>query len=148
MGIGNFGLTEIAVIVVLVLVFFGPKELPEIVRTLAHLFRDLRRSVNEVMREFDELQRMDEGGGGGDEGRRSGRPPRPGDRVLPPDARRGEGRGDGPREGDAGAGEAGESAEAGRRAGDGAEGIDEAGEADGAAGTDEDAAGESGPDER
>lgn len=87
MGIGNFGLTEIVAIVVLVLIFFGPKELPEIVRTLARLFRDLRRSVNEVVREFDELQRLDDEGRSGGTGRREKGPPRPGDRVLPPDAR-------------------------------------------------------------
>lgn len=87
MGIGSFGLTEIIAIVVLVLLFFGPREMPEIARSLGRVLRDLRRNVNELVREFEELERMENGSRADRPSDRRDPGPRPGDPVVPPGAR-------------------------------------------------------------
>lgn len=57
MGIGSIGFTEILVIAVIVLVFFGPQRLPEITRALGGAMREFRRSMNEIQRELEEVDR-------------------------------------------------------------------------------------------
>ncbi len=42
----NIGFTEMLVIAALALIFIGPKQLPEIARTLGRLLNDLKRSTN------------------------------------------------------------------------------------------------------
>lgn len=54
MGIGSFGFSEMLVIFVIVLVFFGPRRLPEIARSLGHAMREFRRSLNQIQRELEE----------------------------------------------------------------------------------------------
>ena len=58
MGIGNLGFSEMLVIAVLVLVFFGPRRMPEIGRTVGGALREFRRGLNEIQRELQEAERM------------------------------------------------------------------------------------------
>lgn len=55
MGIGSIGFTEILVIAVLVLIFFGPQRLPEVTRALGGAMREFRRSLNEIQRELEQV---------------------------------------------------------------------------------------------
>jgi sec-independent protein translocase protein TatA len=50
----NLGIQELAVIFILALVFIGPKQLPELAKTLGKVFRDFKRASNEIT---DSLQR-------------------------------------------------------------------------------------------
>jgi sec-independent protein translocase protein TatA len=54
MGIGSLGLSELVVIFVIVLVFFGPRRFPEIARSMGHAMREFRRSLNQIQRELEE----------------------------------------------------------------------------------------------
>jgi len=54
MGIGNLGISELLVIFIIVLVFFGPRRMPEIARSLGSAMREFRRSLNQIQREFEE----------------------------------------------------------------------------------------------
>lgn len=82
MGIGNLGLSEIVIIAVIVLVFFGPARMPEIARSMGSALRDFKRSLNELQRELDETGRETVGDTGrGGPRHRPG--PRPGEPVLP-----------------------------------------------------------------
>ena len=58
MGIGSIGFTEILVIAVIVLIFFGPQRLPEVSRALGGAMREFRRSMNEIQRELEEVDRV------------------------------------------------------------------------------------------
>lgn len=75
MGIGNLGFSEILLITVIVLVFFGPRRIPEVARSVGRTLRELKRGLNEVKREFEELERAGdrEEEGNGDAGRPTGR---------------------------------------------------------------------------
>ncbi len=55
MGIGNLGLTEMAIIFVIALIVFGPRRLPEIGRSLGSAMREFRRSLNQIQREIEEV---------------------------------------------------------------------------------------------
>lgn len=83
MGIGNLGISEILIITVIVLVFFGPARLPEIARSVGGALRDFRRSLNDLQRELEES-----GSGAASSGEDSGRPrhrpgPAAGEPILP-----------------------------------------------------------------
>lgn len=54
MGIGSLGISELLVIFVVVLVFFGPKRMPEVARSLGSAMREFRRSLNQIQRELEE----------------------------------------------------------------------------------------------
>lgn len=54
MGIGSLGFSELIVIFVIVLVFFGPRRFPEIARSMGHAMREFRRSLNQIQRELEE----------------------------------------------------------------------------------------------
>lgn len=54
MGIGSLGLSELVVIFVIVLVFFGPRRFPEIARSMGHAMREFRRSLNQIQRELED----------------------------------------------------------------------------------------------
>lgn len=54
MGIGNLGITEMAVIFVIALIVFGPRKLPELGRSLGSAMREFRRSINEIQREIED----------------------------------------------------------------------------------------------
>jgi Tat protein translocase TatB subunit len=54
MGFGSLGISELLVIFVVVLVFFGPKRMPEVARSLGSAMREFRRSLNQIQRELEE----------------------------------------------------------------------------------------------
>lgn len=57
MGIGNLGITEILIIAVVVLLFFGPERIPEISRSLGQAMREFKKGVNEIRREIEDVER-------------------------------------------------------------------------------------------
>jgi sec-independent protein translocase protein TatA len=48
MRIGPFGLPEILIILVLVLLLFGPKRLPEMAKGIGQAVREFRKSVKDI----------------------------------------------------------------------------------------------------
>lgn len=52
MRIGPFGIWELLVIAVLVLLLFGPNKLPEMARGLTQALKQFRRGMNEVSRDL------------------------------------------------------------------------------------------------
>ncbi len=54
MGIGSIGISELVVIFIIVLVFFGPRRFPEIARSMGHAMREFRRSLNQIQRELED----------------------------------------------------------------------------------------------
>jgi Tat protein translocase TatB subunit len=54
MGFGSLGISELLVIFVIVLVFFGPRRMPEVARSLGSAMREFRRSLNQIQRELEE----------------------------------------------------------------------------------------------
>ena len=55
MGFGSLGFSELAVIFIIVLVFFGPRRFPEIARSMGSAMREFRRSLNQIQRELEEV---------------------------------------------------------------------------------------------
>lgn len=53
MGFGNIGIWEILIISVLVLIFFGPRRLPEIARSAGKAIREFKKGLNEIQRELE-----------------------------------------------------------------------------------------------
>lgn len=78
MGIGNLGISELLIIAVIVLVFFGPSRLPEIGRSVGGALREFKKGMNEVKRELEEVERKAKG----EESARERE--RPAGRVSPP----------------------------------------------------------------
>jgi sec-independent protein translocase protein TatA len=54
MGFGSLGFSELLVIFVIVLVFFGPRRFPEVARSLGSAMREFRRSLNQIQRELED----------------------------------------------------------------------------------------------
>jgi sec-independent protein translocase protein TatA len=59
MPIGNLGFTEILIILLLVLLLFGAKRLPEIGASMGKGIREFKKSVTEVDRSLREPERED-----------------------------------------------------------------------------------------
>lgn len=57
---GNIGLPELMIIMVLALLVFGPKKLPEIGRTIGKAVREFKRSTDEIKDKFEEQIRVEE----------------------------------------------------------------------------------------
>ncbi|MDE3015341.1 MAG: twin-arginine translocase TatA/TatE family subunit [Pseudomonadota bacterium] len=53
----DFSFAELALIVIVAVVFIGPKELPAVLRGVAKAMRGVRQLGNEVRQSFDELGR-------------------------------------------------------------------------------------------
>jgi len=53
--LGAIGTSEVLVIVIVVLLFFGSKQLPDIVRTLSKGWRDLQRISRQVKEEMNDI---------------------------------------------------------------------------------------------
>lgn len=53
----DFSFAEIALIVIVAVVFIGPKELPVVIRAVAKAMRAMRSLANEIRAAFDELGR-------------------------------------------------------------------------------------------
>ena len=79
MGIGSFGFSEMLVIVVLVLIFFGPQRMPEIARGLGKAMREFRKSMNEVKRELEQAGMADDSAASKQDDQ-----PRPSGTIEPP----------------------------------------------------------------
>jgi len=58
MSFGSIGFSEMLVIAVIVLVFFGPRRMPEIGRAVGGALREFRRGLNEIQRELQEAERL------------------------------------------------------------------------------------------
>jgi len=56
----NFGLPEILVVLVIVLLLFGGKRLPELARGLGKALSEFRKGVKEMAEEPDPLPKIDE----------------------------------------------------------------------------------------
>lgn len=52
MGFGNIGIGELMMILLVVMVVFGPKRLPEIARNMGKFMRDFRRETNAAIKEL------------------------------------------------------------------------------------------------
>jgi sec-independent protein translocase protein TatA len=52
-GMGNFGTTEILLIVLVVLIFFGAKKIPELAQGLGKGIREFRKAAKEVSEDVD-----------------------------------------------------------------------------------------------
>lgn len=57
---GSLGFQEILVILVLALLIFGPRKLPEIGRTLGKSLAEFRRATNELKRSIENEVQADE----------------------------------------------------------------------------------------
>ncbi len=53
MRIGPFGIWEIVIIVVVVLLLFGANRLPELARTTARTVRDVRKEIRDLKSDLD-----------------------------------------------------------------------------------------------
>jgi sec-independent protein translocase protein TatA len=56
----NLGGTELLVVVFVIFLFFGPKKLPEIGRTLGKGVREFRNAMTSVRRDIEQATRLDE----------------------------------------------------------------------------------------
>ena len=51
----NLGMPEILVILVIVLILFGPKKLPELARGLGQSIREFKKGASEIKQEFEQV---------------------------------------------------------------------------------------------
>ena len=52
--IGNFGFTEMMIILVIVLLLFGAKRIPEIAGSMGKGIKEFKKNINEATREIDD----------------------------------------------------------------------------------------------
>jgi sec-independent protein translocase protein TatA len=52
---GNWGIGEMAIIFVLVLIFFGPKRLPQLAQSLGKAITDFKRGLHEVREDIERV---------------------------------------------------------------------------------------------
>ena len=57
--IGNLGFPEIMIILVIVLLLFGAKRIPEIAGSMGKGIKEFKKNINEATREIDEPPRYD-----------------------------------------------------------------------------------------
>jgi sec-independent protein translocase protein TatA len=62
--IGSLGLTEILIILLIILLFFGARRIPEIAGSFGKGIREFKKSINEVERSIREPERTDRVHGG------------------------------------------------------------------------------------
>ncbi|WP_457636766.1 Sec-independent protein translocase subunit TatA/TatB [Oceanithermus sp.] len=55
----NLGMSEIIIILVIVLILFGPKKLPELARGLGQSVREFKKGASEIRQEFEEAVDVD-----------------------------------------------------------------------------------------
>jgi sec-independent protein translocase protein TatA len=57
---GNIGGPELFLILLIVIIFFGPKKLPEIMKGLGHGIREFRKAARDIQEEVDkEVKQID-----------------------------------------------------------------------------------------
>lgn len=64
----GIGIQEMLIILVVVLIFFGPKRLPDLARSLGTGIAEFKKASDEVRRGIDEAVREEEAASGGREG--------------------------------------------------------------------------------
>ena len=57
--LGSIGMSEMLVILVIALVVFGPRRLPELGRTLGKTLAEFKKATNDLQRTFEEEVRLD-----------------------------------------------------------------------------------------
>lgn len=57
---GNIGFMEMMIIMVIALLVFGPKKLPEVGRSIGKAMREFKKSTDEIKDRFEEQIRADE----------------------------------------------------------------------------------------
>ena len=60
MGIGSIGLPELLIILVIALIIFGPRKLPELGRSLGRSLSEFRRASHELKNTLDEEIRVED----------------------------------------------------------------------------------------
>ncbi len=55
----NLGMSEILIILVIVLILFGPKKLPELARGLGQSIREFKKGASEIKQEFEQAVDLD-----------------------------------------------------------------------------------------
>ena len=55
MGIGNFGMWEVLIIFLVILVFFGAKRLPELAKGMGKGIREFKDALNNVNQEIHKI---------------------------------------------------------------------------------------------
>ncbi len=59
MGLGSLGMPELIIILLVVLLLFGAKRLPELARGLGRGIREFKDATQHVEKEFKELEKED-----------------------------------------------------------------------------------------
>jgi sec-independent protein translocase protein TatA len=80
MGLGNLGFMEISLILIVVLLLFGAKRIPEIAQSMGKGIREFKKSVSDVdraVREPERDSRLDRGDFGTDRLQNSARETQP-----------------------------------------------------------------------
>jgi sec-independent protein translocase protein TatA len=54
---GGISLTHILILLVIVLIFFGPSRLPQLGQSLGKAIRDFKKGLNEINNDSDEVKR-------------------------------------------------------------------------------------------
>ena len=60
MGIGSIGLPELLIILVIALIIFGPRKLPELGRSLGRSLSEFKRASNELKQTLNEEIRIED----------------------------------------------------------------------------------------
>ncbi len=60
MGLGSIGMPELLIILVIILLVFGAKRLPELARGLGRGIREFKDATKHVENEFKELEKEEE----------------------------------------------------------------------------------------
>jgi sec-independent protein translocase protein TatA len=58
---GNIGMSELMIILIVVLLLFGPKKLPELARSLGRSINEFKKAADDVRKELnvvDDLKKM------------------------------------------------------------------------------------------
>ena len=79
--IGNLGFPEIMIILVIVLLLFGAKRIPEIAGSMGKGIKEFKKNINDATREIDDTPRYDNRLNSSDLDTR----PRPAERTAEPD---------------------------------------------------------------